>query len=95
MRPGEKLYEEVSSINENTVPTEHEKIRIFTGNGISEQEMLKSLDRLREICHNRDIGGLVMALKELVPDYSPSAQLLKRALDARERQAIPAVAASN
>ena len=94
IRPGEKLYEEISAITENTVPTEHEKIRIFTGNGISEEEMLKSLDRLREICHNRDIGGLVMALKELVPDYSPSAQLLKRALEARDRHTV-AASASN
>ena len=33
VRPGEKLFEELSCLNESTVPTFHEKIRIFQGNG--------------------------------------------------------------
>jgi hypothetical protein len=36
------------------------------------------LESLREICAARDLGRLVVALKELVPDYSPSVHLLKR-----------------
>src|SRR5262249_7226366 len=31
LRPGEKLFEEISMDGENIVPTYHEKIRIFTG----------------------------------------------------------------
>jgi hypothetical protein len=33
---------------------------------------------LRGACTARDVGGLVLALKEIVLDYSPSAHLLKR-----------------
>jgi len=83
MRPGEKLYEEVSTMLENTAPTAHEKIRIFVGNGMADDDMLSWLDILREICQVRDAGRLVIALKEIVLDYSPSAHLLKRALEHR------------
>src|SRR5205814_618086 len=33
VRPGEKLYEELSANDEETLPTYHEKIHIFTDNG--------------------------------------------------------------
>ena len=36
MRPGEKLYEELSTMIEDTAPTAHEKIRIYVGNGMPE-----------------------------------------------------------
>lgn len=41
------------------------------------------LDSLREICENRDAGRLVVALKEMVHDYSPSASLQKRVIRRR------------
>jgi FlaA1/EpsC-like NDP-sugar epimerase len=83
MRPGEKLYEELSTLLEDTAPTAHEKIRIFVGNGMPEGDMVTWLDCLREICQARDAGRLVVALKEIVPDYSPSTHLLKRVIDTR------------
>ncbi len=33
IRPGEKLYEELSAYEEGTAPTDHEKIKVFTGVG--------------------------------------------------------------
>jgi FlaA1/EpsC-like NDP-sugar epimerase len=93
MRPGEKLYEELSTMLEDTVPTAHEKIRIFVGNGMPEGDMLAWLDYLREICQSRDTGRLVVALKEIVLDYSPSTHLLKRVIAPSPRgQAAPAAA---
>jgi len=79
-RPGEKLYEELSSLLEDTIPTVHEKIRIFVGNGMPEDDMLTWLDSLRDICTARDTGRLVVALKEIVQDYNPSTHLLKRVI---------------
>jgi FlaA1/EpsC-like NDP-sugar epimerase len=87
VRPGEKLYEELNSLLEDTVPTSHDKIRIYTGNGLPDVNIAEWLDRLREICEHRDVGRLVLALKELVIDYSPSGDLLKRVVDGRERRA--------
>lgn len=79
-RPGEKLYEELNTLFEDTVPTEHEKIRIFVGNGIPEDDLDFWLERLHCICNNRDLAQLMIALKELVLDYNPSTDLLKRAV---------------
>ena len=87
IRPGEKLYEELSTMLEETVPTAHEKVRIFVGNGMSEGDMLTWLDCLREICQTRDAGRLVVALKEIVLDYSPSTHLLKRVIEPQARRA--------
>jgi FlaA1/EpsC-like NDP-sugar epimerase len=92
MRPGEKLFEELSSLLEDTVPTKHEKIRIFMGNIQSEREIQSWLDSLHKICESRDTGRLVVALKEIVMDYSPSTDLLKRAIGIRARQHVAAVA---
>jgi len=83
MRPGEKLYEELSTLLEDTVPTAHEKIRIFVGNGMPEGDMVTWLDSLREIAQTRDVARLVLVLKEIVPDYSPSTHLLKRIIETR------------
>ena len=80
MRPGEKLYEELNGIGEDTVTTTHEKVHIFVGNGMPEGDMLAWLDTLRDICDARDTGRLILALKEIILDYSPSAHLLQRIL---------------
>ena len=71
---------------EDTVPSKHDKIRIFVGNGVPEKDMRTWLETLHEICEARDTGRLVIALKELVPDYSPSVQLLKRITEHDERR---------
>jgi FlaA1/EpsC-like NDP-sugar epimerase len=88
MRPGEKLYEELTTMLEDTVPTPHDKIRIFVGNDLSGGDILAWLDCLRQTCKTRDAGGLVIALKEMVLDYSPSADLLKRMVAERERFSV-------
>jgi FlaA1/EpsC-like NDP-sugar epimerase len=86
MRPGEKLYEELSTLLEDTIPTEHEKVRIFVGNGMPEGNIHRWLDELRDLCAARDTGRLMIALKEVVLDYSPSADLLRRVVEAKDRE---------
>ena len=82
MRPGEELYEELSTMLEDTVPTANEKIRILAGN-VVRSDMLAWLSCLREICEARDAGRLVVALKEVFDYYAPSANLLKRVIERR------------
>jgi FlaA1/EpsC-like NDP-sugar epimerase len=84
-RPGEKLYEELSTLLEDTVPTEHDKVRIFVGNGVPEDDLQTWLGSLHDICESRDIGRLVVALKEIVFDYNPSTHLLRRILEPQDR----------
>jgi FlaA1/EpsC-like NDP-sugar epimerase len=87
IRPGEKLYEELQSFEESTLPTSHKKVKIFTGPLISIDEMKESIDSLRRICAARDVTQLLLRLKEIVPEYNPSTNVLKRALGESNRAA--------
>ncbi len=90
-RPGEKLYEELSAFEESTVPTLHEKIKTFAGPAMPFEEINERLLALRQICADRDIRDLILWLKEVVPEYNPSAHLLREAM-AEDRAVLSAVA---
>ena len=94
VRPGEKLYEELSGLLEDTVPTKHHKIRIFMGRNAFEQPLTAIMALLEEICAARDVGRLVVALQEIVDDYNPSADLLKRVTVERPLRIVSARAAN-
>ena len=87
LRPGEKLCEEVSTLLEDTVPTNHNMVRIYAGNGLPHEDLDTWLSSLRDICRSRDLGRLIMALKEKVLDYNPSADLLRQIIVPSGRQA--------
>jgi FlaA1/EpsC-like NDP-sugar epimerase len=80
VRPGEKLFEEINSASEHHLPTAHEKILVFAANGQPEASMSAYLEQLQEICDARDLPGLLLILKEIIPEYNPSSSLLERAL---------------
>jgi FlaA1/EpsC-like NDP-sugar epimerase len=80
IRPGEKLYEELRTFEESTLPTRHEKVKIFTGPSLAYDEMRVSLETLRKICAMRDVTQLILQLKEIVPEYNPSSHVLQHAL---------------
>jgi FlaA1/EpsC-like NDP-sugar epimerase len=81
IRPGEKLFEELSSADEDVVPTRREKIRIFCGNGMPLAGMESYIEELRRICENRSVSDLVLTLKDLIPEYNPSKQLIVRIVE--------------
>jgi FlaA1/EpsC-like NDP-sugar epimerase len=89
VRPGEKLYEELAHLEEETLATYHPKIKIFA-NGHSEESVLDRIEQLRYFCGARDMAGLILQLKELVPDYNPSSQILRRVV----QPAAPVVTAA-
>jgi len=81
LRPGEKMFEELNLCDEHLVPTSHPKIRSYINNGNPDTKQIKQmLQRLQQITENQEVGNLVLLLKELIPDYNPSSQLLKEAL---------------
>ncbi len=82
-RPGEKLYEELSAYEENTVPTPHPQIRVFTGTAPPRAAFDRAMEQLRNTVRSRDTPGVVLTLKELVPDYNPSSVVLHKALKAK------------
>jgi FlaA1/EpsC-like NDP-sugar epimerase len=78
-RPGEKLYEELCHLEEGTVATPHEKVRVFAADTIRQPDMKACLGALREGCEARDAASVVQALKTAIPDYTPSVHVLARA----------------
>jgi FlaA1/EpsC-like NDP-sugar epimerase len=69
LRPGEKLYEEISMDGENMLPTYHEKIRIFKGEGESAQRIATWLAALRGHIARWDAPAVQTHLQALVPEY--------------------------
>jgi len=80
-RPGEKLYEELSLADEETVPTDHEKIKVFAGTSLPFDCAMRHLAVLRGACERRDLKSLVFEMKSIVPDYTLSKELLERLLE--------------
>jgi FlaA1/EpsC-like NDP-sugar epimerase len=77
VRPGEKLYEELSTNDEETVPTYHEKIHIFTGNGHGMPDVAACMAELRHMCAARDRRLVLTLMKDMVADYKPSTHVLE------------------
>jgi FlaA1/EpsC-like NDP-sugar epimerase len=77
VRPGEKLYEELNLDDEETIPTEHRKIKIFLGKGLPDAEILRLASQLRTLCAAQDWQGVMTMIQEMVPEYTPSRQALR------------------
>ena len=55
LRPGEKLYEEVLSNTENTLPTAHEKIRIAKVREYDYEEACRDVEELERLVYDREL----------------------------------------
>ncbi len=71
IRPGEKIREELSTLEENTLPTRHPKIKIFKSPQTA-HPIMRHLDALQDLCDSRNVVGIVERLKRIVPEYRPS-----------------------
>ncbi len=78
IRPGEKLFEELHLHDEDTIDAGHEKIKAFVGQSLSYTEAEQVITSLKEICEARDVQRLLLAINNVVPDYSPSQELLDK-----------------
>ena len=76
LRPGEKLYEELSLAAEDTKPTSHDKIRVLNGGCRDFRQVRGWVDELSALVLAKNIGGLVTKLQDIVPEYHPSEGLL-------------------
>lgn len=69
LRPGEKIYEEVLSNEENTVKTQHEKIRIACVREYDYQDAISAVDKLENLSRAVEIPEMVKYMKQVVPEY--------------------------
>ena len=69
LRPGEKLYEEVLSNEENTLPTDHPKIKVAKVREYDYDTICNYEKELHELSFTYDDMLIVKKMKEIVPEY--------------------------
>ena len=69
LRPGEKLYEEVLSNEENTLPTDHPKIKVAKVREYDYDTICNYEKELHELSFTHDDMLIVKKMKEIVPEY--------------------------
>jgi FlaA1/EpsC-like NDP-sugar epimerase len=69
LRPGEKLYEELLSTKENTIPTHHPKILIAKVIQVDFNLISRQIDHLSKIIHQVGKFGVVKEMKAIVPEF--------------------------
>ena len=69
LRPGEKLYEEVLSDHENTLPTNHSRIRIAKVREYDYTDALSATEELEHLSREVDIPTMVKLMKRVVPEF--------------------------
>ena len=69
LRPGEKLYEEVLSNEENTIPTDHHKIKIAKVREYDFDVVAAKYEELIDTAKGGDVMTSVRKMKEIVPEF--------------------------
>ena len=69
LRPGEKLYEEVLSNKENTLPTNHDRIRIAKVREYDYNDANDAVAQLETLSRAVDIPQTVQLMKKTVPEF--------------------------
>jgi FlaA1/EpsC-like NDP-sugar epimerase len=81
LRPGEKLYEELSHEGENCEPTGHPSIMRFLTQAVPLKEIHQHLKELMQSIDEAEADEIKLRLKRVVPEYQPFVR--------RERSAVP------
>ena len=69
LRPGEKLYEEVLSNAENTLPTHHDRIRVAKVREYAYADALAAAEKLEVLSREVKIPEMVVFMKQTVPEF--------------------------
>ena len=72
LRPGEKLSEEINTMLERTLPTFHDKIKIFEQPPPSWSTMTAWVSELKSTVARRSAAQIVEHIREVVPEYRPA-----------------------
>jgi FlaA1/EpsC-like NDP-sugar epimerase len=80
VRPGEKLVEELHKRDEQLIPTSHSRVyNLQSSDELDATQLATFMEELIEAVSERDALRTIQLLKELVPDYTPSFQVLLHA----------------
>jgi FlaA1/EpsC-like NDP-sugar epimerase len=75
LRPGEKLYEELL-IGDDPSPTTHQRIMKANERHLGWSELQRELTKLKAAMDKSDVPSVREALKGLVPEFTPDADLV-------------------
>lgn len=75
LRPGEKLYEELL-IGDNPKPTSHPRIMKAHEDFVPWSELKEKIDALQVALNINDVGVIRLMMAKLVPDYTPSEEIV-------------------
>ncbi len=90
LRPGEKLYEEVLSNEENTIPTNHNKIKIAKVREYDFEVVATKYEELIDTAKGGDVIGSVRRMKQIVPEFKSNNSVfeeLDREIETTEKSA--------
>ena len=76
LRPGEKLCEELTLEWEGLRTTAHSKIRVLDGGETRFDQMAAWLEELSASVEAKNVSRLIATLTQIVPEYTPSKELL-------------------
>lgn len=69
MRPGEKLFEELSIEGEDMLPTKHPKIAAWQNKSVDRETLKKTIAQLVRTAKSQDHYKLVEIIKTVIPEY--------------------------
>ncbi len=69
LRPGEKLYEELLTNNENTLPTHHPKIKIARIEDFNDNEICRKIEMLLMNLYSMSKTEIFRCLEDMVPEF--------------------------
>lgn len=78
LRPGEKLYEEVLSNTENTLPTSHDRIRVAKVREYGYGDACRAFDTLVRLARAVEIPDMVRLMKSTVPEYKSNNSVFEK-----------------
>jgi len=73
VRPGEKLFEELSTDAESADKTKHPKIFIGRVRSLAWDDALRGIELLAQLALEANPDEIRVALAELIPEYTPTA----------------------
>ena len=72
LRPGEKLYEELLTVEEGVTATKHQRIFVAQPKSIDEDKLLEEIDKIASLAEKADFESIISKLQDIVPSYKPN-----------------------
>ena len=78
-RPGEKMFEELRTKEENIVDTNNEKIMMMkNGQGYNWNHILEEVNKIISSAKSYNTSNIIDSLKGFIPEYSPDFDIISR-----------------